>query len=93
MGGMEAIDQAKQILSEKVKVLGPHDGDFFTEDVDDSAGQAPVRRKLVGHFRDLGHKFSGYAPAKLASEAAADPREEVRKAWKPRRPARRSSWS
>merc|ERR1719333_84033 len=74
---MAALEQAKSILSERVKVLAQKDKGFFDEDTEKDM-QAPVRQKLVQHLKDLSHRFSSYALAEMASAAATDPMEKVK---------------
>merc|ERR1719160_657670 len=77
---MAAIEKAKSILSERVKVFfvqtgakGPEEG---AEDDDDKT--AMVRSKLVSQLKNLGHKLNSYAMMELASSAAADPFEKIK---------------
>jgi len=75
-GEMGAIDKAASILSDRVKVFVQGDDDYLTAD---DAGAAPQEReKLVGHLKELGHRFNSYALAELAGAAAADPFAKVR---------------
>jgi len=77
---MAAIEKAKSILSERVKVLfvqthakDPEDG---AEDDDEKT--ANKRSKLVSQLKNLGHKLNSYAMMELASSAAADPFEKIK---------------
>jgi len=77
---MAAIEKAKSILSERVKVFfvqtGAKDPNMGAENDDEKT--AVVRSKLVTQLKSLGHKLNSYAMMELASSAAADPFEKIK---------------
>merc|ERR1719265_3048212 len=77
---MAAIDKAKSILADKVKVFFVQTGNKGPEDgaEDDDEKTAAVRTKLVSQLKGLGHKLNSYAMMELASSAAADPFEKIK---------------
>merc|ERR1719265_946231 len=77
---MAAIEKAKTILSERVKVFFVQTGakDPFDGAEGDDEKTAEKRSKLVGQLKNLGHKLNSYAMMELASSAAADPFEKIK---------------
>jgi chromosome segregation ATPase len=85
-GEMAAIDKAKEILSEGVKVFlqssdkkaskntKKNDGD--DDEVEDK--QEQVRHRLAEKLKDLSHTFKSYALMEMVSAASSDPFEKVR---------------
>lgn len=75
---MAAIEKAKGILAERVKVFFVQTGkDDPQSDVDDEK-TAVARNKLVSMLKNLGHKVNSFAMMELAASAAADPFEKIR---------------
>jgi len=84
-GEMAAIDKAKEILSEGVKVFvqfsnkkasKKNAGDFDDDEAEDK--QTQVRRRLAEKLKDLSHTFKSYALMEMVSAASSDPFEKVR---------------
>jgi chromosome segregation ATPase len=77
---MAAIEKAKSILAERVKVFFVQTGNKGPEEgaEDDDEKTAAVRSKLVSQLKNLGHKLNSYAMMELASSAAADPFEKIK---------------
>merc|ERR1719217_1568392 len=84
-GEMAAIEKAKSILSEGVKVFvqvdtkvsaankkGDDDGD------DEDSKEGVMRQKVVNKLKDLSHEFKSYALMEMVSVASSDPFEKVR---------------
>jgi len=79
-GEIAAIDKAKEILTDRVKVLlsqydEPYESQSST--VDDSK-EAAQRHRLIDKLESLGHKFKSYAMMEMASAAAEDPFTKIR---------------
>jgi chromosome segregation ATPase len=80
-GEMAAIEKAKSILSEKVKVffVQTAERDPFADDAStDDEKRAAVRAHLVADLKALSHKVSSFAMMELASSASQDPFEKVK---------------
>jgi len=88
-GEMVAVDKAKEILTERVKVFvqgaavvshklhrdEPEDepAAAVVSSAGTSAEDRALRHKLTDHFVKLGHDFRSYAMMEMANAAAADP--------------------
>merc|ERR1719321_1871934 len=80
-GEMAAIEKAKSILSEKVKVffVQTAERDPFADDSSsDDDKRAAVRSHLVADLKALSHKVGSFAMMELASSASQDPFEKVK---------------
>merc|ERR1719213_1600867 len=80
-GEMAAIEKAKSILSEGVKVffVQTKTNDPFADDAStDDDKRAGVRSKLVAQLKTLSHNTGSYAMMELASSASTDPFEKVK---------------
>lgn len=80
-GEMAAIEKAKSILSEGVKVffVQTKTNDPFADDAStDDDKRAAVRKHLVDDLKALSHKVGSFAMMELASSASQDPFEKVK---------------
>jgi len=77
---MGAIEKAKSILADRVKVFFVQTAanDPFDDSSGDDDKKAAVRAKLVDVMKVLSHKMGSYAMMELASAAATDPFEKVK---------------
>merc|ERR1719324_1077435 len=84
-GEMAAIDKAKEILSEGVKVFVQFSDKKSAKknpdsDDDDAVEDKKtiVRERLAKKLKDLSHQFKSYALMEMVSAASSDPFEKVR---------------
>lgn len=76
-----AIDKAKAILTDRVKVLlidstdEPYESQTSVADDHQDAAQ---RKRLIDKLQSLGHKFGSYAMMEMASAAAQDPFAKIK---------------
>jgi len=83
-GEMAAIDKAKEILSEGVKVFlqssdkkaTKKNPDSDDDEVEDK--ETAVRNRLAQKLKDLSHQFKSYALMEMVSAASSDPFVKVR---------------
>jgi len=75
-----AIDKAKDILSDRVKVLLSTDEPYESQDssTPEDRQDAAQRKRLIEKLQTLGHKFGSYAMMEMASAAAADPFTKIK---------------
>merc|ERR1719159_1149958 len=78
---MAAIEKAKSVLSEGVKVffVQTAQNDPYADDASmDDDKKAAVRTRLVNDLKALSHKVGSFAMMELASSASTDPFEKVK---------------
>jgi chromosome segregation ATPase len=79
---MAALDKAKAILSDRVKVFvqvaGKTAKNVDDNDDDDDSKDGIMRKKVVNKLKDLSHEFKSYALMEMVSVASSDPFEKVR---------------
>merc|ERR1719262_1609291 len=78
---MAAIEKAKSILSDGVKVffVQTAENDPYADDAStDDDKKAAIRSNLVKALKTLSHKVGSFAMMELASSASTDPFEKVK---------------
>lgn len=78
-GEIAALDKAKEILTDRVKVLLSTDEPYESQgSAPDDRQEAAQRHRLIDKLQTLGHKFGSYAMMEMAAAAAQDPFAKIK---------------